>query len=252
MEIPQGDYVVIGDIHGRVDKLQAVYDLYGDRPDGYLSTGDNIDGPDSKRCIEILMKYMGALIVDSNHERNLRSAMYHPDEEVRNIAATALWPRTHDRLLESYGVYPGIPSPGMAIRLKEKMENLGHMQYLESASGYIEGEDFALIHADVTEEDWQKQRKDIDIFEATWLYESDERIMPYQLGDDVKNVVESNLAASGLSKTLISGHFHHSTRNIEDRKLNNGQHLLLATWPNNDYVFTYETWTKQIRLIDLV
>lgn len=251
MDITSGEYVIFGDLHGRVDKAQAIYSYYGDRPDRYLSCGDEVDGLDTKATLDFTIKTMGALCVDSNHARNQINAMCHSDEEMRYIAATVTWPRTHDRVLESYGVYPTIPTPGTALKLKEKMRQAGHLDYILEAPAFIEGDDFLLLHGDVTEEPWQKQRTELETFQDSNIYISAERIMPYQLGEDVAHVIEENLTTSGLVKTLLSGHFHRGTRDLDKRKMNNGQHILLATWPKNNFVVAYETWSKQMRILEV-
>jgi hypothetical protein len=74
--------------------------------------------------------------------------------------------------------------------------------------------------------------------------------MPPQLGEEQRQVTPTNLVACGLTKLLISGHFHLPNRDTEGRYLNNGQHILLAGNQPHGFTYAYESWTGKLRLID--
>ncbi len=251
MEISSGAYVVVGDVHGRVDKLQTVAHHYGDAVDGYILTGDVVDGPDTRKTLDFAIDHMGALCVASNHGEHLIGAMTHPDEEMRTLIATSIWPRVHDRVVSSYGIYPNVATPGAALLLKERMEAAGHLQYLMQAPGYIEGDDFVVLHADVTNQPWEQQKKDLDDYIRTRMWNYEQSQMPYQLGEEVRNVVPEHLVQSGLTKTLVSGHFHRHTRELAPRTLQDGRHLLLATYLDDDFVVTYESHKRSMRVLEV-
>lgn len=244
-------FVIIGDQHGRPDRLWNIYKTYGDEV-GYILAGDIVDGPNTKMAIDIAVNYMGALLVRGNHEGHLLTAMCESDEANRHLSATYMWPQVHDRVLESYGVYPCRPSPGNALRLKNKMPE-EHLKFLVDSQLYIEKNDFVVVHANVSADSWAMQKQYLDTIKSYnngGLYVIDGELgLPYQLGEGLAFCNEYNLTASGLSKTLLSGHFHVSSRNIEDRTLNNGQHLLLATPKRSNYSCVYESWTGQTKII---
>lgn len=252
MNISGEKFVIIGDQHGRPDRLRSIWETYGDNVDGYILAGDIVDGPDTKRAIDVATNYMGALLVRGNHEGHLLTAMCERDEGNRHLSASYMWPSIHDRVLESYGVYPNRPSPGNALRLRDKMPE-SHLSFLKESELYIEHDDFVVIHANVSADSWPLQRHYLDTIKAYndaghYIIEG-ELGLPYQLGEGTAHVSDYNLTQSGLTKTLVSGHFHVASDGVEDRTLNDGQHLLLATpkWAN--YSCVYETRNQQLRFI---
>lgn len=251
MEISAGAYVVVGDVHGRVDKLQAVVRNYGDSVDGYILTGDTIDGPDTRATLDFAINQMGALCVASNHVEYAIGAMTHPDEEMRRLLATSIWPCVHDRVVSSYGIYPNVATPGSALLLRNRMEEMGHLDYLTQAPGYIEADNFVVLHADVTAQPWEQQKSELNSYIKTRMWNYEQSQMPYQLGGGVRGIVAENLVRSGLQKTLVSGHFHRHTRELGVRTLSQGKHLLLATCLDDDFVVTYESWNHSMRVQDV-
>lgn len=244
--------VVIGDQHGREDRMQAIWDFYGDSVDGYVLAGDIVDGPDTKGAIDIATKYMGAVLVRGNHEGHLLTAMFECDEDVRQLYASYMWPQIHDRVLESYGIYPDIPTPGNALRLRDKMPDK-HQVFLRESKPYIETDEFVVVHAGLSADTWAMQRQYLRAIEALnrsgmYIIEG-ENGFPYQLGEGQKRVEETNLKKLGLQKTLLSGHFHMPSSDPATRTRNNGQHLLLATPKKADFSVVYESWTKQLKAI---
>jgi hypothetical protein len=232
--------------------LQTIWNYYGDSVDGYIIAGDIVDGPDTKGAIDVATKYMGAVLVRGNHEGHLLTAMCEQDESNRFMVASFLWPRVHDRVLESYGIYPNQPSPGNALKLRDKMPD-EHLRFLNNSELYVEKNDFVVVHANVSSDSWPMQKKYLDTIKAynkEGLYVIEGELgLPYQLGEGATQVNEYSLTQSGLTKTLLSGHFHVSSRNIEDRTLNNGQHVLLATPKRANYSVVFESWTQQARVI---
>lgn len=250
MNISEGDYVVVGDLHGRAEKLRTVADYYGDRIDGIILTGDIVDGPDTKATLDLAMS-IGAHCVASNHGEHLVTAMAHPDEEMRYMIATTTWPRVQKDVLSSYSIYPTTSTPRSAQLLRQKMEEVGHFEYLWNAPGYIEGTDFVVLHADVASRPWDDQKTELDNYIQTRMWNFERGQMPEQFGEGISRVDEANLAACGLQKTLISGHFHMRSRDEAWRTLSNGQHKLIATHLNDDFVVAYETATQRMHVLDV-
>lgn len=243
--------VVIGDQHARPDRIKGIWNLYKDTVDGYIFAGDLIDGPDTKEAIQMALD-MGATLVRGNHEGHLLNAMLEADEENRHLAAGSIWPRVHDRLLQSYGVYQDLPTPGNALRLRDKMPE-GHLKFLTDSVYYYEDDKMAIVHADVTAHPWAIQKAYLDgrrvANEHGHYVDEVYGGLPYQLGEGIPEVVESNLTQSGLTKTLLSGHFHRPEPIPVDRMLNSGQHILLATPRRADFSIVYENWTGETRLV---
>lgn len=245
-------FVIIGDQHGRDDRLRSIWNEYGDSVDGYILAGDIVDGPDTKRAIDVATHFMGAVLVRGNHEGHLLTAMCEQDEANRFMSASFMWPSIHDRVLESYGIYPGRPSPGNALKLRDKMPE-SHLSFLEDSELFVEHDDFVVVHANVSADSWPLQRQYLNAIKAYndfghYIIEG-ELGLPYQLGEGISSVNEYNLVQSGLTKTLLSGHFHVFSRDVANRTLNNGQHLLLGTPKQADYSCVYETWNQQLRII---
>lgn len=244
--------VVFADLHARADVASAIWNEYGDTVDGYLSAGDTIDGPDTKKTLDIMTYYMGAQSVRANHEQHLLTAMFEANEDVRHIYASMMWPQIHDRVLESYGIYPTEPSPGAALHLRDKISD-EHLTFLTDSPLYIEKDDFVITHADISGDEWTAQKWYLDAIQllnvsGNYVIEGHEG-MPMQLGEGLAVPSECNLSASGLSKILINGHFHMSSMDVNHRITSDEQRIFLATPTDTDYAFVYESWNQRIRMI---
>jgi hypothetical protein len=112
-----------------------------------------------------------------------------------------------------------------------------------------------VIHGDVTSEPWPQQRavleteKQRNLAGHYWGWDSD-HVMPPQMGGEQRQVTPAHLAASGLTKLLLSGHFHLPDRDTTSRYLNNGQHILLAGDPLHGFTYAYESWTGRLHLVE--
>ena len=109
----------IGDIHGHLDKLQALHALIradraacGDDDAPVVHVGDLVDrGPDSKGVIQWLIEARDRgenwVVLRGNHDRMFRGFMCDPDHHDPGLRADLYW--LHERLggettLASYGV----------------------------------------------------------------------------------------------------------------------------------------------------
>lgn len=244
--------VVFADVHARPELTRAIWNEYGDTVDGYISAGDEIDGPDAKPTLDILTYYMGARSVRSNHTQHLLTAMYEADEEMRHLYASTIWSQVHDRVLESYGIYPTIPTPGTALKLRDKLPK-EHVGFLWDTPLYIEEDDFVVTHADINGDEWPLQKwylNSIQLLNRAGNYIIDGlEGMPPHLGEGMSVPSETHLATSGLKKILINGHFHLGSPDVNHRITNDGQRIFLATPDDVDFGFVYESWNQRIRMI---
>lgn len=109
----------IGDIHGHLDKLQALHALIeddrlatGDRAAPVVHIGDLVDrGPDSRGVIDFLIagqeRGAGWVVLKGNHDRMFSGFMADPDHHDARLRRDLWW--LHERLggvetLASYGV----------------------------------------------------------------------------------------------------------------------------------------------------
>lgn len=130
---------LIGDIHGCLNELNAL--LAKLPPDARLIfLGDYIDrGPDSKGCIERLMREKHrSIFLRGNHEQMLLDYFF--DQENPD---TALWLRSVNggpQTLASYGLEPGCQYDDLPAN---------HREFIESLPLYHEGSNFIAVHAGV-------------------------------------------------------------------------------------------------------
>ena len=155
----------IGDIHGHLDKLQALHALIradraacGDTQAPVIHIGDLVDrGPDSKGVIQWLMDGVGRgenwVVLRGNHDRMFRGFMRDPDYHDPGLRADLYW--LHERLggdttLASYGM------ADMGERMLHALQQeallkvpVGHMAFLDGlANSYLRGE-CLYVHAGV-------------------------------------------------------------------------------------------------------
>jgi hypothetical protein len=251
--------LIIPDLHAHPEIARAIHSRYGDEV-SYWFNGDFIDGPDTKGMIQQIIDMNGHVIL-GNHEQYLLAAMLENEEAEggaeRRYENTFMWYGVHDRVLESYGIYDG-PTPGSAVKLRRKMETAGHLAILASAPLFYENDTIVAIHGDITSEDWVKQRADLEAEKLRnlqgqyWGYSTEpghERLMPFQMGERHTQPIEAHYALSGLTKRVLSGHFHVHETDPVSHIINNGRHILLAGGFDQGYTFVYESWHDQLQLI---
>jgi len=238
--------VVVSDNHGRPELLYAIDDFYRSSK-RLIIDGDILDGNNSKGAIQAACD-IGALLLLGNHEWGLLGTTFETDESVRYDFAASLWPRVHDRVLSSYGVYPDLASPANALRLIDKMPD-NHKDLLLGADMFFETEDVLVIHGGVTSEDWRSQREQLEYRNDVRLndnrYYIEGSYIPEQI-QDVEILVDENVALSGLNKLLINGHFHRPFENFESRFSNDGKRLYLATEKDADFALVWEGWSGDL------
>lgn len=241
--------VVRSDEHGRPELSYAVDKFYGGETQQIIN-GDLLDGPNSKGSIQAAVD-LGAIVIIGNHEWDFLAAATEMDELIRFDYAASLWPRVHDRVLESYGVYPAVPSPANARRLYEKLPE-SHRSLLRSAPLLLETDDYLVIHGGVTAEPWESQRQKLEnrheLRTEDNRYFVDGSYIPEQI-QDITLVDDESLAISGLNKLLINGHFHIPFSNFDGRWAAGGRRIHLATEKTANFALVWESWSGRLRRI---
>lgn len=248
-------FVVMADPHGNVPVFEAVCHTYGDDV-RYLIAGDTVDGPDVRGLLD-LTKSVGGMIIRGNHEQYTLGSMLESEDAdggtERRRDIVDLWRFVHQGTLESYGLYGG-PTPDNALRLRDKMDKLGHLALLQESPLYYETEDFVVLHADITSEPWETQKDQLEaeynrnLSGRYWGW-NNSYLMPQQLGEQQTSIHTINFVRSGLTKRLLSGHFHLDSPDLGIRSYNGGQHLLLAGGHNRGFAVVYESWSEEMRVI---
>lgn len=238
--------VVHADNHGRPELIYAI-DRFYDGNTRQLIAGDVLDGPDTRGSLQAICD-VGALMLLGNHEWCFLASVLEDDRSVRLQFAGAIWPRIHDRVLQSYGVYPSVPTPHNAERLYQKMPE-SHRSLLGNAQLFYESDQYLVIHGGVTAKPWEVQRRDLtlrnELRRSQNQYLLDGDFMPDQLHEALK-LADRNVTVSGLGKLLVNGHFHRPFTNLSSRFSDDKKRLYLATSKNDRFALVWETWSKNL------
>lgn len=231
-------YLVIPDLHGQSDKLYAVINHYRAEAPQLLSLGDVLDGGINPRdCVQMLIDE-GAVILSANHEWTALAAMQSTNNQ--SVWQRIWLGRYQRKTLESYAVRS---SEYVAMELREKMRELGHLAFLNSALPYFETPEFIAVHAGLTDEPWEDQKAYLDAANADCLagdYDSEaEQIF------DLDFVLSTQDTTTATDKLVVSGHAHNRTTSINNYPENNRLRLaskMSAGLP----LFVWESWTGKI------
>ncbi|MDF1607535.1 metallophosphoesterase family protein [Hoeflea sp. YIM 152468] len=144
----------IGDIHGRLDLLEALLSAIGDDAGGrqarILFLGDIIDrGPDSRRCLDRVLATLdelpGSRLILGNHEEFLLNFVDRPTE--RAAIASRWLVNGGVATLQSYGLDDGDGLDSLAAQLAEKAP--AHLAGLRTADWMIETGSHVFVHAGI-------------------------------------------------------------------------------------------------------
>ena len=190
--------------------------------DKILFLGDVIDGPDSKRLIQ-LIRCLGdkAITIVGNHEWVCRNAIADYDDENTRIWREHMWPLYEDRLLDSYGINKTGSWNYNAAALRELMQENGDYEWINGLPPYYETSEFVALHAGPKPNIlWANQKSYLDKISSPEIRNSAE---PEQIfSAEIAHSFDFPHLASG--KKFISGHAH-SYIPLEQRVNHNRIHL---------------------------
>lgn len=147
----EGPVAVIGDIHGQVDKLEAVLDQLAARPDfdhrWLVFMGDFVDrGPDPKASIDMFLRlakqHPKTTAVAGNHEFAMGASLgWFPTAEYTNWGERWVAHYDSDTTFASYGVAHG-DLPGLNRAVPPR-----HKDLLLNLPWVVEHPQFLFVHA---------------------------------------------------------------------------------------------------------
>ena len=201
--------IVIPDLQGEYEMLIGILEMLEDknvlknRRLAFL--GDYLDrGDGSKPLLDLLieLKNDGAIFVRGNHEDIFIKAVMADemcDEFVRDMWIYQ-WLKIENNTLFSYGISRERKT-GLNIFniFKDKLEGLGHMEFLYQLPYYVEYENIILVHAGIKDDSmWvaQKAQLDKDIVEIDSM---PEQVYSFDLAELVYHTENDKCVVSGHS-----------------------------------------------------
>jgi serine/threonine protein phosphatase 1 len=169
--------VVIGDIHGRLDRLKSLLETLPAWPDQFVFLGDYIDrGPDSKGVIDRLLalaQEVECVFLRGNHEDMALDALdgsnrYEPEIWEMNGGLETI--RSYVRSPTREAWRAGLPP--------------AHRQFLHDTALYHETDELVFVHARINPEGPQRTPPEVLLWER----------------------IESPLDSMGYGKRVICGH----------------------------------------------
>ena len=201
--------IVIPDLQGEYEMLIGILealkdkDLLKGRRLAFL--GDYLDrGDGSKPLLDLLMelKNDGAIFVRGNHEDIFIKAVMADevcDEFVRDMWIYQ-WLKIENNTLFSYGISrEGKTGLNIFNLFKDKLEGLGHMEFLYHLPYYVEYENIILVHAGIKDDSmWvgQKAQLDKEILEIDSM---PEQVYSFDLAELVYHTENDKCVVSGHS-----------------------------------------------------
>ncbi len=231
--------VVIPDLHGHADKLEQVVQNYDKNETTFVSLGDVLDGgPAVVETVQIL-KGIGAVMLLGNHEWVALAAMN--DDEPESVWRE-MYLKFGKKTFESYGVNR-VDRSDRILALRERMSELGHLEYIESGKLYFETPEFIAVHAGLTDELWSSQQarlEQIEDIRKSGDYSSE----PDQIFDQQHTLATERWTLSTL-KTVVSGHAH-NRQYIDDGTSTALGRVKLASNLSRYPLFVWESWTGNV------
>lgn len=193
-------------VHGEYELMARFVDSHLKDDDRLVVFGDSIDGPDSKRLIQLLVDLGGqAVSTLGNHEWVLRNALADDESEERSHWQEVWGARQYGyRILESYGV-SGKRDSATADELRSAMDEVGHLTWLRYLPAYYETDTHIAVHAGPNLSDpWEDQRAKLETASAAEaaLTEEPDQIFSHKLATltDTPEVVST--------KRFVTAHTH--------------------------------------------
>lgn len=257
-------HVVVPDLHGEYELLQKTIELYFGAEDiCFVFLGDLIDKRRAPKHDKGVQKTLGlvkdlgnrAIITLANHEWSMLAALYDKSSLRREAH---VWGDLNfycaSSTLRSYGVNLEAEKP--YEEFKNIFEGLGHSALLQSATPYFETEKFIAVHAGVERDwDWEAQKDYLEMACSDMgkgIYELQPSMwFSTELACDVRPIYSTY-------KIVVSGHAHYLTSSpkdysypikvLEDRVVNNGKRVRLASQLNNtnQSLCVWQDWDESI------
>ncbi|MDO8265859.1 MAG: hypothetical protein Q7T41_02870 [Candidatus Saccharibacteria bacterium] len=254
MDTIMNEFVVVTDLHGRLEHLREIVRRYAGAT--LISGGDVDDGPEYSQIaptIDLLIE-IGAVCVYGNHDFNRAAVMYETDPAARE-AWLQVWQFNELRTLESYGL-EGLKTSDLdearekADQLRDLVDRRGHGEYFRNLKTYFECGKFIVVHAGFhtgIPVDNQLQELERAQVQAKW---GDYSGAPDQVLDTTTYklaVSELGLPKDQSDKVLITGHFHNSMTPAE-RVTDEGRRVRLGSRYGNPNgpVHVWESWSGNV------
>lgn len=238
----QFSYGIVPDTHGQYEKVGRMLDILDPFVDKILFLGDVIDGPDSKRLIQ-LIRSLGdkAITIVGNHEWVCRNAMADYDDVNTRIWREHMWPLYEDRLLVSYGINKTASWNYNALALRELMQENGDYEWINNLPPYYETDEFVALHAGPKPNIlWTDQKSFLNMVSSP---KKRHTLEPEQIfsGEIANMQIVPNDTAN---RVFVSGHAH-STAPVSHRMRNN-RICLASNISNGDPLFVWLSTQNEI------
>lgn len=244
-------FVVVPDLHGRIDMLSAVVHKYDDEGICIVSLGDLYDSKirigEIKECFDLMVEQGDRVqLTKGNHEFMAYGVAAclpeYREEWVSN------WASHGSNTLLGYGVTPAwSQTDQVAEDFRHALQQAGHFELLRNAPLYREYDEFIVVHAGISRVvSWDTQKRYLDELHAASLsgeIRVDEQ--PPQLWSHTYS--GDSLDPTMTNKTVISGHGHMIIPTDERLSLQ-GRRVRLASKIHEPSapLYVWESWTGQV------
>lgn len=268
-------HIVIPDMHGEYRIVERILDMYSGaqyQDLGFVYTGDLIDRqgnePDEEcgvyQLLEIV-KNQGdrAVLTVANHEHIALAGMLSVNESIAEGFAKGWLGVGSDRHMEvntlnAYGITAKRKDQTAehVFELRERMQRVGHLALLTSASPYYETDKFIAVHAGIhNHASWEAQKEWLeevchDMGEGKFM-DQPPQWWNIALAKDARPITSTD-------KIVVSGHAHTTKHYINDpmgvvysdkRVLNGGRRVRLGSQvnaPSNKNAYIWQDWDGQV------
>ena len=241
--------VTISDIHGHGEYIDVLQDLYKDKVDKYIIAGDLIYGGCNPAKVMEFIKNHNTETLLGNHDLYFWAGINGLNEEIRELVSN-----TYDdfsvqslrKILFSYRIdqYRYSSKEDILSAIQDRMRQAEHLQVIENANLYYEDDQSIIVHAGLTQDKWDKQKKQLDrnlnLIRRGGLCE------PIQVFDDpTKSLSSSESSSDATSKNVITGHNHRIGR--EKRITDNGKRVHIATnLYKGEPLLAWQSWDNKL------
>ncbi|MDB5184989.1 MAG: serine/threonine protein phosphatase [Candidatus Saccharibacteria bacterium] len=207
MDAEQLSYAVVPDTHGEYEHVARMLEVVEPVVDKIVFLGDVVDGREPRKLID-LIRELGdkAVTILGNHEWVLRNALHDSTGPLTTAWRDHVWlPGYESGMFRAYGVERQGSSHEDASRLRERLAELGHFNWLQSLPPYYETPKFVALHAGpLMTRAWSKQAMQLRYESAPAVRVKKEPLQLFSrsagLTKGVPNAVDERM--------FITGHAH--------------------------------------------